>query len=475
MKLSHRSLAIAIALFSVAALAAAALSGIHISPDAALGAVLMANAPIGIPELKSLVEAQGTAWEEFKRTNDERIAKLAKGEAVADLEAKLAKMNDTLNETGNSLKELAIKSGRPALGDGKKADELEAEVKSFNAKSRQLRGNGFTDLTVDQYQQYKQAWSGYIRKGVQAMTEAEVKTINVGTDPQGGYLVGEERESGIDRVLRRYSAMRQVARVIPVGAASYKKLVKTGGLAGASRGNENTAPSNGTSPTWSELTFTPGTYISEQRITTESLEDSVQDVEADLFEEMGIEFAEMEGTDFITGDGTNGPRGIHSYSIVANASYAWGSVGYIASGGASGFASSNPSDALIDLQHGLRRQYRTGAVWTMNDATLGTIRKFKDGQGIYLWAPSMLMNGAVGQLLGHPVVTDDFMPDLGSNTYPIAFGDFARAYYIVDRRGVSVLRDPYTAVPHVKFIGRRRVGGGIANFEALKLLKCATS
>lgn len=475
MKLSHRSLAIAIALFAVAALAAAAMSGIHISPDAALGAVLMANAPIGIPELKSLVEAQGTAWEEFKRTNDERIAKLAKGEAVADLEAKLAKMNDALNETGNSLKELAIKSGRPALGDGKKADELEAEVKSFNAKSRHLRGNGFTDLTVDQYQQYKQAWSGYIRKGVQAMTEAEVKTINVGTDPQGGYLVGEERESGIDRVLRRYSAMRQVARVIPVGAASYKKLVKTGGLAGASRGNENTAPSNGTSPTWSELTFTPGTYISEQRITTESLEDSVQDVEADLFEEMGIEFAEMEGTDFITGDGTNGPRGIHSYSIVANASYAWGSVGYIASGGASGFASSNPSDALIDLQHGLRRQYRTGAVWTMNDATLGTIRKFKDGQGIYLWAPSMLMNGAVGQLLGHPVVTDDFMPDLGSNTYPIAFGDFARAYYIVDRRGVSVLRDPYTAVPHVKFIGRRRVGGGIANFEAVKLLKCATS
>ncbi len=428
-----------------------------------------------LSEIKTLVEAQGTAWEQFKQANDERLAKMAKGEAVADLEAKLAKMNEALTETGNALKDLAIKAGRPGLVDGKKADELEAEVKSFNAKARQLRGNGFNDLTVDQYQDYKKAWNGYIRKGERSMTDAEVKTINVGTDPQGGYLVGEERESGIDRVLRRYSAMRQVARVIPVGAASYKKLVKTSGLSGASRGNENTAPSNGTSTGWSELTFTPGTYISEQRITTESLEDSVQDVEADLFEEMGIEFAEMEGTDFITGDGNNGPRGIHSYDIVANASYAWGKVGYIASGGASGFASSNPSDALIDLQHGLRRQYRTGAVWTMNDATLGTIRKFKDGQGIYLWAPSMLMNGAVGQLLGHPVVTDDFMPDLGSNTYPIAFGDFARAYYIVDRRGVSVLRDPYTAVPHVKFIGRRRVGGGIANFEALKLLKCATS
>lgn len=475
MNVSRRSLGIIAALLTISVVAAFAFGGIPLTPDMLATGVLLASAPVGITELKSLIEAQGTAWEEFKRTNDERIAKMAKGEAVADLEAKLAKVNESLTETGNALKDLALKTGRPNLGDSKKADELEAEVKSFNAKARQLKGNGYSDLTAEQYLSYKQAWGAYIRKGVQAMGEAEVKTINVGTDPQGGYLVGEERESGIDRVLRRYSAMRQVARVIPIGAASYKKLVKTGGLAGASRGNENTAPSNGTSTSWSELTFTPGTYISEQRITTESLEDSVQDVEADLFEEMGIEFAEMEGTDFITGDGVNGPRGIHSYDIVANASYAWGKVGYIASGGASGFASSNPSDALIDLQHGLRRQYRAGAVWTMNDATLGTIRKFKDGQGIYLWAPSMLMNGAVGQLLGHPVVTDDFMPDLGSNTYPIAFGDFQRAYYIVDRRGVSVLRDPYTAVPHVKFIGRRRVGGGIANFEALKLMKCATS
>jgi len=287
--------------------------------------------------------------------------------------------------------------------------------------------------------------------------------------------VGEEMEAGIDRVVQRYSAMRQVARVIPIGSASYKKLVKVTGTSGASRGGETTTPSNGTSPGWVELEFKPGTYVSEQRITSEALEDATQDVGADLEMEMGIEFAEMEGTDFISGNGVNGPRGLTDYTNVANASYSWGNVGYVASGHASSWASSNPSDYLIDLVHALKRQYRAGASFLMNDATLGTIRKFKDGQGIYLWAPSMLMNGAVGQLLGHPVVTDDFMPDLGSNTYPIAFGDFARAYYIVDRRGVSVLRDPYTAVPHVKFIGRRRVGGGIANFEALKLLKCATS
>jgi HK97 family phage major capsid protein len=108
----------------------------------------------------------------------------------------------------------------------------------------------------------------------------------------------------------------------------------------------------------------------------------------------------------------------------------------------------------------------------MNDATLAAIRKFKDGNGIYLWAPSGLLQGVAGQLLGHAVVTDDFMPDLGSNAFPIAFGDFKRAYYVIDRKGIAVLRDPVTAFPNVRFLARKRVGGGIANFEALKLLKC---
>lgn len=428
-----------------------------------------------LSEIKSLITTQGTAWEEFKKTNDERLAKLAKGEAVTDLEAKLAKMNETLTETGNELKAIALKANRPQVGEGGDAEAKSLAGFNRTAKSFKQDAGGFAPLSAEGYAAYKAGLSQYLRKGDRVMGADEIKTINVGTDPQGGYLVGYELEAGIDRVVRRYSSMRDLARVIPIGNASYKKLVKTSGTSGASRGGENTAPSNGPSPNWTELEFRPGTYISEQRITSESLEDSVQDVEGDLIEEMGIEFAEMEGQDFVSGDGVNGPRGILSYDIVANASYAWGKVGYVASGGASGFASSNPSDALIDLQHGLKRQYRAGAVWTMNDASLGSIRKFKDGNGLYLWAPSGLLQGAVGQLLGHPVVTDDFMPDLGSNTYPIAFGDFNRAYYVIDRKGVSILRDPYTAVPHIKFIARRRVGGGIANFEALKLLKCATS
>ena len=433
-------------------------------------------------ELKDLSEK----WDKYAEAQtthqklvDERIAKLEKGESLADVEAKLAKANDAMTALEKEVKELSLKGQRPGQ-TAEKAEAAELALKSFNLRlqaNAMEAGKSFAPVTADQYAEYKAAWGSYVRKGIDGLTESEKKTINVGTSTQGGYLVGEEMEAGIDRVVQRYSAMRQVARVIPIGSASYKKLVKVTGTSGASRGGENTTPSNGTSPGWVELEFKPGTYVSEQRITSEALEDATQDVGADLEMEMGIEFAEMEGTDFISGNGINGPRGLTDYENVANASYAWGKVGYVASGHASSWAASNPSDYLIDLVHGLKRQYRAGASFLMNDATLGSIRKLKDGQGNYLWGMTKdsFMAGAVGTLLGYNVVTDDFMADIGANAYPIAFGDFKQAYYVIERKGIAVLRDPATAFPHVRFLARRRVGGGIAKFEAVKLFKIATS
>ena len=433
-------------------------------------------------ELKDLSEK----WDKYAEAQtthqklvDERIAKLEKGESLADVEAKLAKANDAMTALEKEVKELSLKGQRPGQ-TAEKAEAAELALKSFNLRlqaNAMEAGKSFAPVTADQYAEYKAAQDKYLRKGIDGLNEAEKKTINVGTSTQGGYLAGEEMEVGIDRVVQRYSAMRQVARVIPIGSASYKKLVKVTGTSGASRGGENTTPSNGTSPGWVELEFKPGTYVSEQRITSEALEDATQDVGADLEMEMGIEFAEMEGTDFISGDGVNGPRGLTGYTNVANASYSWGNVGYVASGGASSWAASNPSDYLIDLVHALKRQYRAGASFLMNDATLGSIRKLKDGQGNYLWGMTKdsFMAGAVGTLLGYNVVTDDFMADIGANAYPIAFGDFKQAYYVIERKGIAVLRDPATAFPHVRFLARRRVGGGIAKFEAVKLFKIATS
>lgn len=432
-----------------------------------------------IKELSDKWDKYAEAQEAHRKAVDERIAKLEKGESTADVEAKLAKANEAMTTLEKEVKELTLNSQRPTIS-GEKADAAEKELASINAKARAAAieaGKTFAPFTAEGLAQYKNALGLYVRKGKDDLTPDQAKAINVGTNPQGGYLVTEEMEGTIDRVVRRYSTIRDLARVIPIGASSYKKLVKTSGTSGATTGNERTAPTEGNSPGWVELEFVPGTYLSEQLMTQESLEDSVIDVEGDLMTEIGIEFAEKEGQDFVSGDGVNKPRGFESYTIVANASYAWGKVGYTAGGGASDFAASNPSDALIDLVHALKRQYRANANFIMNDATLAKIRKFKDGQGNYLWGMTKesFMAGQVGTLLGYGVATDDFMPDVGANAFPIAFADWNRFYYVIDRKGMAILRDPFTAVPYVKFVARRRVGGGIANFEAGKLLKIATS
>jgi HK97 family phage major capsid protein len=429
---------------------------------------------VDLSEFKSLIEDQGKTWKEYVKTNDDRLDRLEKGLSTADHDAKLAKMDARLTEIANEAKAAILRAQRDLP---RESADTASEVKSFGgaltAHSLRLGRAQPTPLDAELYKAYKSTFRTYLRKGVDDMAPEERKAINVGNDPQGGYLVDSEMDAAIDRVAVKASAMRSVARIVTIGSASWKKLVKTSGVGAGGWGGETTAPSETSTQGWSEIEITPGMVWAEPRASSQSLEDSVLDLEADLIEEIGITFADQEAQAFVDGNGVQRPRGILAYPMVDNASYSWGSVGFIKTGGAAGFASSNPSDALVDLQHSLKRSYRSGAAFMMNDATLAAVRKFKDGQGIYLWAPSGLQQGIVGQLLGHAVVTDDYMPDLGANAFPILFGDFRRSYAIVDRRGTTILRDPYTAKPWVKFYATRRVSAGIVNFEAVKALRCA--
>jgi HK97 family phage major capsid protein len=205
------------------------------------------------------------------------------------------------------------------------------------------------------------------------------------------------------------------------------------------------------------------------------LEDSIVDLEADLMMEAGIGFAEGAGLEFITGEGVGGARGITAYTNVANASYSWGNVGYIATGKSAAFASVAPGDRVISLQHALRSQYRSGAVFLMNDATLSTVRQVKDQSGqYYLWNPDPTA-GFGGRLLGSPVEIDDNMPNVAAGAYSVAYGNFERGYAIVQRTGTTLIRDNITAKGTTKYNFRRRFGGGITQFEAIKLLRFATS
>jgi HK97 family phage major capsid protein len=208
--------------------------------------------------------------------------------------------------------------------------------------------------------------------------------------------------------------------------------------------------------------------------TTTLLEDSAVNIDEWLAQEVEQIFAAQEGAAFVVGDGNNKPKGFLSYNSVPNASWTWGNTGCIASGLAGAFPSSSPSDVLVDLIYSVNAGYRQNGVFVMNRKTQSTIRKFKDSTGNYLWQPPAIP-GAKATLMTFPVIEAEDMPDIAANSLSIAFGDFNRGYLIVDRAGVTVLRDPYTAKPYVLFYTTKRVGGGIQDFSAIKLVKFSAS
>ncbi len=404
-------------------------------------------------EVKDLIEAQGKAWENFKIANDARIKALEeKGYAPADLVEKVAKINADL--------------------DAKSADLVEIQKRIARAS---LAGNGEGKGLTPEQMEHKQALASYLRTGKAGdLAELEKKALSSGSDPDGGYLVDEEMDTAIDRIASTASVMRNLATVRTIGAASYEKLVKTRGISGGWLA-EATDSSESTENQWSKIEIPAFKVYAEPWIPNELLEDSFYDLEMDIMNEAGITFGETEGAAFVTGNGVGKPRGIASYTAVANASYAWGKVGYIASGASGAFTSSAPADKLIATQHALKAVYRPNASWLMNDATLGTVRQMKDGSGsYYLWQPDPLA-GFGGRFLGSPVAVDDNVADIAANSLSIFYGDFRRGYTIVDRRGIAVIRDNVTKKGVTKFHVSKRVGGGITHFEAIKAVKFAAS
>ena len=403
-------------------------------------------------ELKKAIDELASVFHEFKKTNETRLKAVEEGGAVGDLDGKLAAINERMSEltdTKTKLDALETKSNRiPGGGqeDGEKAADIAAHIKGFDQ---------------------------YFRKGqIGDLGELQQKALSVGVDASGGYTVHAEIEKGIDRVMADFGAMRSLSTVMPISTGEYKRFVSQGGAVSGWVGEEDTRPETG-APTLAELVFNAKELYAEPRTTQTLLDDSIEDIGAWLGEEVGIEFAEQEGDKFITGNGVKQPKGLLTYPTVANASWTWGNIGVINSGAAGNFAAApNGGDSLVDLVHSLKRGYRANASFLMNDLNLAAVRKLKDSNGNYLWRPG-LEPGQSETLFGKPVEIDDFMPDIAADSLSIAFGDFKRAYRIVDRKGIRVLRDNITEKPYVKFYTTKRVGGGINHYEAVKFMKFA--
>jgi HK97 family phage major capsid protein len=309
----------------------------------------------------------------------------------------------------------------------------------------------------------------YLRKGLES--GVELKAMAGTTEAAGGYAVPEEIDAEIGRLLTSISPIRAIANVVRVGSAGYRKLVTAGGTPSGWVSETAGRPETAT-PTFIEVAPPFGELYANPAASQAMLDDAAFDVEAWLAQEIATEFARAEGSAFVAGNGVNRPKGFLAgpTSAQGDGSRPFGTLQVLATGASGAFPASNPGDKLIDLVQTLRPPYRQGAAFVMNSATASTIRKFKTSTGGFLWQPS-LVAGQPDTLLGYPVVEAEDMPDVAADSLSVAFGNFRVGYLIAERTETQILRDPYTNKPFVHFYATKRIGGQVANSEAIKLLK----
>ncbi len=313
----------------------------------------------------------------------------------------------------------------------------------------------------------------YLRRGIEA--GVELKSFSGASGAAGGYAVPREIDQMIEVALKAISPIRAIANVVRTGSAGYRKLVTTGGTV-SGWASEVGARAETATPVYQEIAPPGGELFANPSASQAMLDDAQFDVEGWLAGEIATEFARAEGAAFVSGNGTNKPKGFLTYTATneSDAVRAFGSLQYVASGQAGGFPASNPQDKLIDLVQALRSPYRQGASFVMYSATLARIRKFKTTDGAFLWQPAMAA-GQPATLLGYPVIEAEDMPDVATDSLSIAFGNFAHGYVVAERNDTSILRDPYSNKPFVHFYAVKRIGGAVTNSEAIKLMKFAVS
>ena len=382
-------------------------------------------------------------FEQFKSANDKRL------EGIIQEKAALAGQVDTLNGKLSELDNLKT--------------SLENELKEIK---RPPGGNKNTS-------EHKAAFAKFIRKGDETgLAELEQKSMQVGIDADGGFALPQELNTDILSSLRNEVVMRQECTVMTVGTSDWKKLVNEGGIASGWVGETDKRSETGTSklgiltPVWGEIYGNP-------HATQTMLDDSFFNVESFLTSELTTEFAEREEEAFTLGDGLKKPKGFLSYETddKTDKDRDWGKLQKITAGEASISA-----DDIVSLIYSLRKPYRAGSKFMLNNQSLLAVRLLKDDKNNYIWQPGLQL-GQPSLLSGFAVAENEQMPDIGdaSGKAPIAFGNFKRGFYIFDRIGIRMLRDPYTKKPFVGFYTTKRVGSMLHDSNAIKLLTVNTT
>ncbi len=406
----------------------------------------------GTPEARAAMHEMMAAFEAFKGANDARLDEIEKkASADALLEEKVARIDQAVASAQARMDRVLSEGRRPVLEAGGPSTASRSPS-PFHGEE-------------------KSAWDGYMKSG--QAHGLELKAGLSSASNSAGYVVPPETERAIERRLMAGSPMREIATVRTVGSGVFRKPVSTAGVT-AGWVAETAARPETDPATLALLEFSSADLYACPAATQSLLDDALIDLDEWLAAEVEDAFAAQETAAFVSGDGVNKPKGFLAYDTATEGTQTWGQIGVVASGAAGAFASASPVDKLIDLIYAPKAQYRPNGRFVMNRRTVSAVRKFKDADGNYVWSPAT-RPGETASLLGYPVTEIETMPDVAANSLSIAFGDFARGYLIVDRAGVRVLRDPYSAKPYVLFYTTKRVGGGVQNFDAIKLMKFAAS
>lgn len=438
-------------------------------------------------QVQELFNELRSAFEEFKKNNDERLKQIEQnGKADPLLEQKVDKANDHVTELEtkiqNAQKEaqeridkLEMDMQQQGLGANGKPNnaELKSEARQFfNA----VNGRPVEDSEVDleAYSAYKQAFNKYLRLGNKALNSSDIRNaLSVGSDPDGGQYVPAATSNRIITKLFETSPMRSIANVVTIGTDRLElprdlDEATSGGWVGETESRSATA-----TPQVGMKEVAVHEQYAMPEVTQKLLDDSQFDVEAWLADKIADILGRTENTAFVSGDGIMKPMGFLSYSsnTTDDSSRAWNTLQHVLSGTSS--KTPDTPDELIELTGKLKSAYRSGAVWVMNRFVRSKLRKLSDSNTQYYLIPDLSQGGA-GQLLGFPIVEFDDMDDEGSGNVVAAFGNFNTGYQIVDRQGIRVIRDNLTNKPYIRLYTTKRVGADLVHSEAIKLLKCTS-
>jgi HK97 family phage major capsid protein len=431
-------------------------------------------AEIEIKQVNDAIGNLNSAFEEFKRTNDERLKEIeAKGAADPVTEEKLSKIDADIAKANEIAEQavLAVKRSQRVITD-EKGEKIDLDAKAFNwaATLGKRRGSMVQDYSASNMDEYKSAFGKYLRHDDKMLDGAEVKALSVGSDPDGGYVVHPDMNGRVVQRIFDTSPMRAYASVQVISTDALEGLHDVDEAA-ASWVEETGSRAETNTPELKRWRIPTHEMYANPAATQKILDDAEINMEQWLADKVGDKFARTEATAFVTGGGVGRPRGFLDYGDWTTAgTYQLGAIEQFDTGVNGGFtAAPAGGDTLLDALYALKQQYRNNATWFMNRSTMSEVRQLKDSDGAYIWSPGIAA-GQPASLLGYPVATFEDMPDLATGSLSIAVGDMRAAYQIVDRMGIRVLRDPYSNKPYVHFYSTKRVGGDVVDFDALKII-----